>query len=85
MTERTADDFKKFEATYGSRIKFIKADASTREGIEVLRQELQQLPKLAGIINSGAVLDDKLFQDVNRENYRKVMAPKMHGLCFKNH
>ena len=82
MTEKTADDFRKFEARFGSTIKFVKADASTKEGIEVLREELQKLPKLAGIINSGAVLDDKLFQDVNRENYRKVMAPKMHGLCF---
>ena len=58
----------------------MRADASTRQGIEVLREKLQRLPKLAGIVNSGAVLDDKLFQDVDRENYRKVFAPKMHGL-----
>ena len=63
MTEKTADDFRKFEARFGSTIKFVKADASTKEGIEVLREELQKLPKLAGIINSGAVLDDKLFQE----------------------
>ena len=49
----------------------------------MIRNELQQLPRLAGIVNSGAVLDDKLFQDVDRENYRKVMAPKMHGLYSK--
>ena len=79
LTQETANDFRKFEETYGSRIKYVKADASTREGIEALRHELQQLPKLAGIVNSGAVLDDKLFQDIDRENYRKVMAPKMQG------
>ena len=73
-------DFKKFEETYGSKIKYVKADASTREGIQTLRNELRQSPKLAGIVNSAAVLDDKLFQDVERENYRKVMAPKVQGL-----
>ena len=79
MSPETADDFRKFEKTYGSKIKYVKADASTQEGIQILRHELQKSPKLAGIVNSAAVLDDKLFQDVDRENYRKVMAPKLQG------
>ena len=32
-----------------------------------------------GIINSAAVLDDKLFKDVDRESYRRVFGPKITG------
>lgn len=79
MTEESLANFRKLEETHGSRIRFVKADASSRQGIGILEQELRQFPKVAGVVNSGAVLDDKLFQDVDRENYRKIMAPKISG------
>lgn len=79
LTKECDEDFKKLELRHGSKIKYVQADASTKNGITVLQHELNQCPKLAGVVNSGAVLDDKLFQDVDRENYKKVMAPKIHG------
>ncbi len=64
---------------FGADVKTLKADVGTTEGIQELENFLKDLSPLAGVVNSAAVLDDKLFKDVDRSNYRKVMAPKICG------
>eukprot|EP00794_Sanderia_malayensis_P013962 gene13962-15419_t len=78
----TEADFKAMKSEFGVDIKCLQADVGTSEGIKALENFLIDLPPVAGVVNSAAVLDDKLFKDVDRENYRKVMAPKICGTLF---
>ena len=79
VPEDSLADFGKLEEQHGVNIIHVKADAGTLEGITVLEEQLNKCEKIGGIINSAAVLDDKLFKDVDRENYRKVFGPKITG------
>ena len=57
----------------------MKADVGTKEGIAILEGVLKECLPIAGIVNSAVVLDDRLFRDVDTDNYRKVMGPKING------
>lgn len=79
MTAETKTEFDQLRMTYNVNIKCVQADVGTKHGIEILEQELEKVGRLAGIVNSAVVLDDKLLADVDRENYTKVMGPKVNG------
>ena len=79
VTAETKAEFDKLQTTYNVKIKCVQADVGTKKGIEILEKELEKVGRLAGIVNSAVVLDDKLFADVDRENYTKVMGPKVNG------
>ena len=79
VTAETKTELDQLQLTYNVKIKCVQADVGTKHGIEILEQELERASRLAGIVNSAAVLDDRLFVDVDRENYTKVMGPKVNG------
>lgn len=85
LSEEAKSEFNQLQLTYGVNIKCIQADVGTIHGIEILEQEIEKVDRLAGIVNSAVVLIDKLFQDVDRENYTKVMGPKVDGMFKQNY
>ncbi len=71
--------FKNLEIKFGTKIVPLKLDISSQEGKTALEEELKNLPSIAGIVNSAGVLDDKMFSDIDRSSYQKVMTPKING------
>ena len=78
-SKSTVANFETLEERHGTEIKFVKADISMKKGVDILTRELEFHTRLAGVVNSAAVIDDKLFQDVDRESYQRVMQPKITG------
>jgi len=64
----------------GARVVVAKADvADAQQVAEVLADIDRSLPPLAGIFHAAMVLDDGILLQLDRERFRKVMAPKMDG------
>ena len=79
LSDEAKSEFDQLQLTYGANIRLIQADVGTIDGIKIIEQELDKVDRLAGIVNSAVVLDDKLLQDIDRENYTKIMGPKVNG------
>ena len=79
LSDEAKSEFDQLQLTYGVNIILIQADVGTIDGIKIIEQELDKVDRLAGIVNSAVVLDDKLLQNIDRENYTKVMEPKVDG------
>ena len=44
-----------------------------------LRERLQSLPDVAGIVHTAMVLRDEFLKDLTVENFNEVMGPKIKG------
>ena len=49
------------------------------EMLALQENELSRMPSLAGIVLSAMVLLDQFIPQVDKETFRKVMAPKVTG------
>ena len=78
-SQDSLDAFKMMQEKYGTRVRFVQADVGQPKGIQILEDVLDKSDPIAGIVNSAVVLDDRFFTDVDRDNYRKVMGPKVVG------
>ena len=47
------------------------------------KDQLQLLPKVAGIVHSGMVLRDEFLKDLTFESFNVVMGPKIKGAMDK--
>ena len=64
----------------GAHIAFVSADATKISDIHRLRSDaLQKHPPIAGIINGAMVLADGIFADLDIQDFRKVLRPKIDG------
>lgn len=63
----------------GANIILHQADASSSACMKSLRQRLQSLPSVAGIVHTAMVLKDELIQTLNVSNFMAVAAPKIKG------
>ncbi|ODN69736.1 beta-ketoacyl reductase [Methylobrevis pamukkalensis] len=76
-TARTAID----EMTAkGASVRVFAADVSTREGVDGLLAAIDaQMPLLRGLLHTAMVIDDALFQKLDRARITSVLAPKIAG------
>lgn len=64
----------------GIQVITAQVDVSDYQQLAKLLSELDgQLPPLAGVIHSAAVLDDGLLESQTAERFHRVMAPKVRG------
>lgn len=64
----------------GAQVVEAKADvANEKQVAEVLASIEKTMPPLRGIFHAAMVLDDGLLLQLDRERFRKVMAPKVEG------
>ncbi len=64
----------------GARVMAAKADVTdAKEVAEVFAEIDRTMPPLAGIFHAAMVLDDGILLQLDRERFRRVMAPKMDG------
>ncbi|KAK4500047.1 hypothetical protein PRZ48_008233 [Zasmidium cellare] len=64
----------------GATVKVFRADATSKESLKNLIQEIRAtLPPIAGIANGAMVLEDTLFSKMSVDTMRKVLGPKIDG------
>ena len=49
-----------------------------------IREELESLPAVAGIVFTAMVLEDQLFKDADLKTCKKVIQTKVKGMFYKN-
>jgi acyl transferase domain-containing protein/NADPH:quinone reductase-like Zn-dependent oxidoreductase/thioesterase domain-containing protein/acyl carrier protein len=65
---------------WGARVSVWKADASSRGDMSrVFRRIEKDCPPLRGIVQAAMVIDDGLLTSLDRERFRRVIAPKVQG------
>ncbi|MFW9259889.1 SDR family NAD(P)-dependent oxidoreductase [Nostoc sp. CALU 546] len=76
----TAKESVKTLESAGAKIVVVKADVTqTDQAADVFALIHQSMPPLRGIIHTAVVYDDAVLQQLNRESFLKVMAPKVLG------
>jgi NAD(P)-dependent dehydrogenase (short-subunit alcohol dehydrogenase family)/aryl carrier-like protein len=64
----------------GARVVVAQADVVEEQQVaEVLADIDQSMPPLRGLIHAAMVLDDGFLSQLNRERFKRVMAPKVIG------
>ncbi|WP_424097234.1 SDR family NAD(P)-dependent oxidoreductase [Moorena producens] len=66
--------------TAGAHVRVLLGDISHTENVALTLKEISaSLPPLKGVIHAAGVLDDGLLQNMNWQQFTKVMAPKVAG------
>ncbi|NET67637.1 MAG: SDR family NAD(P)-dependent oxidoreductase, partial [Moorea sp. SIO1G6] len=69
--------------TAGAHVSVLLGDISNQEDVALTLQEISaSLPPLKGVIHAAGVLDDGLVQNMNWQQFTKVMAPKVAGTWY---
>jgi acyl transferase domain-containing protein/aryl carrier-like protein/ubiquinone/menaquinone biosynthesis C-methylase UbiE len=64
----------------GARIVVAKADVSREDDVARVLGQIKQSPRpLRGIMHTAMVLDDGIVLQLNRERFKRVLDPKVHG------
>lgn len=64
----------------GTQVTVVQADVTETEAVAAaIRQIKQTMPPLRGIIHAAGILDDSTLLQLNQEQFKRVIAPKMHG------
>ncbi|MEM6403538.1 MAG: SDR family NAD(P)-dependent oxidoreductase, partial [Cyanobacteria bacterium P01_D01_bin.116] len=64
----------------GAQILVLCGDISQKEDVSQILEKIQaSLPVLKGVIHAAGVLDDGLLLNMNWEQFKKVMVPKVEG------
>jgi NADPH:quinone reductase-like Zn-dependent oxidoreductase/NADP-dependent 3-hydroxy acid dehydrogenase YdfG/acyl carrier protein len=72
-------ELKEMEKT-GAKIHVLSADVSQWESLKSVFQKIQkEMPPLGGVIHAAGVLEDGILHQMDKERFRKVMAPKALG------
>ena len=70
-------------AAAGAEVLVERVDVTDRQALEKLFARFDgELPPLAGVVHGAMVLDDGILEQLNRERFRDVMAPKMLGAWY---
>lgn len=71
--------FIELDYKYGAKIEHLRMNISSAEGMTSLSSKLDDLPEVAGIINSAGIVDDKEVTNIDKDSYQRVMNPKVNG------
>ena len=64
----------------GAQILVLRGDISQKEDVSQILEKIEaSLPALKGVIHAAGVLDDALLLNMNWEQFKRVMVPKVEG------
>ena len=81
-TERKKADVQLLERKTGSRILLRQADVTSWKDMNGIRDELESLPAVAGIVFTAMVLKDQLLKDADFRICKKVVETKIKGNSY---
>ena len=58
---------------------FLQVDISSQTQMSFLKDRLQSLPDVAGIVHTAMVLRDEFLKDLTSQSFNEVMGPKIKG------
>ena len=58
---------------------FLQVDISNQTQMSSLKDRLQSLPDVAGIVHTAMVLRDEFLKDLTSQSFNEVMGPKIKG------
>ena len=58
---------------------FFQVDISNQTQMSSLKDRLQCLPDVAGIVHTAMVLRDEFLKDLTSQSFKEVMGPKIKG------
>ena len=58
---------------------FFQVDISNKTQMSSLKDRLQSLPDVAGIVHTAMVLRDEFLKDLTSQSFNEVMGPKIKG------
>ena len=58
---------------------FLQVDISSQTQMSSLKDRLQSLPDVAGIVHTAMVLRDEFLKDLTSQSFNEVMGPKIKG------
>ena len=58
---------------------FFQVDISNQTQMSSLKDRLQSLPDVAGIVHTAMVLRDEFLKDLTSQSFKEVMGPKIKG------
>ena len=58
---------------------FLQVDISNQTQMSSLKDRLQSLPDVAGIVHTAMVLRDEFLKDLTSQSFNDVMGPKIKG------
>ncbi|KAI0413002.1 hypothetical protein F5X98DRAFT_366880 [Xylaria grammica] len=65
---------------YAATIRIEKADVTSVESLQALKQKMSEtMPAAGGVINGAMVLDDRVFAQMTIETWERVLRPKTIG------
>ncbi|CAB4020054.1 Phthiocerol synthesis polyketide synthase type I, partial [Paramuricea clavata] len=76
--ERKAD-VQRLQQDTGSQILLRQADVTSWKDMNIIKEELEHLPAVAGIVFTAMVLADQLLKDADLKTCKKVAETKMKG------
>ena len=81
-SEKKKADVQLLEQETGSRILLRQADVTSWKDMNKIRDELDSLPAVAGIVFTAMVLKDQLLKDADFKTCKKVVETKIKGNSF---
>ena len=63
----------------GARVVLRQADVTSWEDMTLVKQELDKLPEIAGIVFSAMVLEDQRIKNADLETCKRVISTKVQG------
>ena len=58
---------------------FLQVDISNQRQMSSLKDRLQSLPDVAGIVHTAMVLRDEFLKDLTSQSFNEVRGPKIKG------
>ena len=58
---------------------FLQVDISNQRQMSSLKDRLQSLPDVGGIVHTAMVLRDEFLKDLTSQSFNEVMGPKIKG------
>ena len=81
-SEEKMVDVQRLEQETGSRILLRQADVTSWKDMNTIKEELDRLPPVAGIVFTAMVLQDQLLKDADLKTCKKIVETKVKGKSF---
>lgn len=79
-TEAAQAVLDQLKANEGTQVTVVQADVTETEAVAAaIRQIKDTMPPLRGIIHAAGILDDSTLLQLNQEQFKRVIGPKVHG------
>jgi NAD(P)-dependent dehydrogenase (short-subunit alcohol dehydrogenase family) len=79
-SEEKKANVQRLEQDTGSQILLRQADVTSSKDMNVIKEELDRLPAVAGIVFTAMVLADQLLKDADLKTCKKIVETKVKGM-----